>query len=334
MPITTHSIENERIYITKETALFTAVTPTNSNACRLTRGTFTASFPTMIRRDKTGSFSVFGGQLGRIGGSWSLEMDLAGNGTPTPVGVPDANLLIAAAFGQDPTVVTGSVTYNNSDSGYLVDIWDFSPAGYIQFAALGCLVSDFEIAWGDNFAVARFSGDATIIMDNKYFPSAPTGFKMGLSSYPSEPTTPVTSGNAVVGFDGIATLDGNVMPEITTGSFRYRSGRRMIRDTFGSYIGTGIESAKRNATMQFLMNDQVDAHLDNLLVKSKTKAAMTLAMQLGTTAGNIWTPTLNNVLMVAPSRQENQLRFSWNFPESMGQETNLTALDECALVLT
>lgn len=334
MPVTTHSIENERIYLVPEATLFTAVPPANSNACRLTRGSFTPQFPTMIRRDKTGSFSIYGEQLGRIGGTWSLEMDVAGNGSAGTA--PDCGPLLNAAFGALPTIVTStSVTYNNSDASYMIDIWDFSPSGYAQFAALGCVVSDLELSWGDNFATLRASGDCVIIMDNTYFTSVPVAaWKLGLTSYPTEPTTPVTNGNAVVGFDGIATLDGNVISEITTGSFRYTTGRRMIRDTFGSYIATGIEQAKRNVTMQFMMNDAIDANLIDLITKSKLKTAVTLAMQMGTTAGNIWSPTLNNVMLNPPTRQDGQLRFMWSFPQSMGQETSLTSKDECVLALT
>jgi hypothetical protein len=332
-----HNSRNDKLFVTHETVQFTAVTPTNADATRLTRGQFTGNFPTNTRADKTGELSLLGGQLGRINGSFSITMDLAGGDVVG--GPPDANNFISSCFGKagapTPTVSPTSFVYALDDTTYMIDAWDFAPTGFQQIAALASVVTDLEIAWGDNFGVLTINGVSAVIMDDNFLTSgATTAMKMGLSSYPTVPTTPVTHGGAAVGFTGQMTVDSNIMAEVKTGNMRWRSGRQLIQDSFGTYVATGVEAANRTATISFLTDDSDTTALKNVMLKAKTKAAVNTVMTVGTIAGNTWTGNFNNMLFNSPARQDGQIRFQQQFPESLAYESAVGAKDESTLVIT
>ena len=329
-----HNSRNDKLFVTHESTQFTAVVPANANATRLTRGQFTGNFPTNTRADKTGDLSLLGGQLGRINGTFSITKDLAASGAAGTV--PDDDKFISSCFGQASTVSAGvSVTYALADTVYMIDVWDYAPSGFQQIAALASVVTDMEIAWGDNFGVMTINGVSAVIMDDNFFTSgATTAMKMGLSSYPAVPSAPVTNGNAAVGFTGLMTIDSNTMEEVKTGTMRWRSGRQLIQDSFGTYVATGVEAANRTATISFLTDDSDSNALKNVMLKAKTKAPVTTVMQIGTIAGNTWTGTFNNMLYNSPARQDGQIRFQQQFPESLAYESAIGAKDESTLVIT
>lgn len=329
-----HNSRNDKLFVTHETVQFTAVPPAGANACRLTRGQFTGNFPTNTRSDKTGDLSLLGGQLGRVSGSFSITMDLAGGASAGAA--PDADPFISSCFGKAGVAVTSTWKYTLDDTTYMIDVWDYAPSGFQQIAALASVVTDLEIAWGDNFGVLTINGVSAIIMDDAFFAGgATTAMKMGLVTYPAVPSSGVvTTGNAVVGFTGVMTIDGNVMAEVKTGSMRWRSGRQLIQDSFGTYVATGVEAANRTATISFLTDDSDSSALSNVMLKSKTKAAVNTTMAIGTTTAHTWTGAFNNMLFNSPARQDGQIRFQQQFPESLAYESAIGMKDESTLILS
>lgn len=84
----------------------------NANACRFIRMELSNDVALLERPDKTGTRSQEGMVGGRKAGRWSIEMSVAGNGTPGVV--PDCDPILEALFGQASTPGTGTATISSS----------------------------------------------------------------------------------------------------------------------------------------------------------------------------------------------------------------------------
>lgn len=342
MPLLPYNIiptRAERIYLQPEVTFGTFVVATDDSACRLIRCTMTPSFPMLIRADKTGTLSQTVGIPGRIYGTYEVEMSLVGNGV---AGVqPDAFVLLEAAFGQAGVVVADtSVTYSLSDASYAFDLWSYrningaAGADLEQRLAGGSVVTTLEISFGQDFAILTARGDSMLILSSVYFSSASTVEKGGLTSFAVEPSAPVTNGYPAAGFVGLITIDGDQVFEIKTGTIVINTGRRLIRDTFGSFLPTGIEAAERVVTIALVTDDSDSATQAALKVVSESKAPITYSIQLGNVAGNIFTFTGANLVLNPPVLQDQQIRYQARWPEARCFSSTYTARDEITLVAT
>lgn len=240
-----------------------------------------------------------------------------------------------------PSSATATITgivYTVSDAGYSFDLWSFrnvngaTTTNLEQRVAGSCIVTDLSISFGGDFATLTARGDCLCILDSVYFASASLTEKGGLGSFPAEPAAPVTNGYPAPGFTGLIQVDTQTVAEIKTGTIAIRTGRHLIRDSFGSYTATGIEATERLITISLNMDDTDSTALANMKIKSKTKTAMAYSIQMGTVAGNIFTVSAANLILNPPAITEGQIRYGANFGGGQSYASTYTSKDELALI--
>jgi hypothetical protein len=147
-------------------------------------------------------------------------MSLAGSGVAgTP---PDAHLLWRALFGKYTNTPGTSDVYECDDVTKFIDQWHYvkgSPlTGTVsQEAALSCAVSQGVIEFGGDFATVEFSGESKVVLTSEAYSGSDTESKCGLGSFPAEPASPTTAGDACPGYKGTVTIDGNSYTTTKTG---------------------------------------------------------------------------------------------------------------------
>lgn len=267
---------------------------------------------------------------------------VAGNFAVTVIDATHFSIALAGGSGSY-TVSSASATitgilYTVSDAGYSFDMWSFrningsTTTNLEQRVAGSCIITDLSISFGGDFATLTARGDCLCILDSVYFSSSSTAEKGGLGSFPTEPSAPITNGYPAPGFTGAITVDAQAVAEIKTGSVSIRTGRHLIRDSFGSYTATGIEATERLVTISLDMDDTDSAALANMKIKSKTKAPIAYSIQMGTVAGNIFTVSAANLILNPPAITEGQIRYRSSFSGGQSYASTYTSKDELALV--
>jgi hypothetical protein len=258
--------------------------------------------PLNQRPDKTGALGLLKGTPGRGSASWSTRCSLAGSGAAGTA--PDIGPFLEALFGKVGQVAAGvSVTYAPEDDGNpSVTIWDFNrPATVAQRAIFGAIVQSGRFSWGDNFGMAEFSGEGKHVIDTDQFATADAAAKGGLSAIPAEPANPVTTGDAVTGYKGVITLDGKTYTTMRSGSIEVAVARELDHQNWDDdFPGQPIEGA-RTVTCEFTITDDDSADLKAMKLKAIAKTAFAAIIQIGKTAGNIWTFNVNRFVGEAPT---------------------------------
>jgi len=332
----------EHIYLQSETTFGQipntggTATLAGSNASRAINAGLVAVVNNYPRPDKTGTRSQVIGLLGRKSATWSLSQSLAGNGV---AGVaPDVAPILTALFGVAPTIVAStSVTYNLVDPSPIpsFSLWSFrTPATLAQRVVLGAVVGEATFQLGQNIATWSANGTGIWCLDSDNYSVEDSTEQGGLTSFPTEPVTPVTNGQSTVGFTGLATFDGNVIAEIQTASIRMRTGSAVVNDTFGSYYPVLSEGEMRTVGLSFTVYDSDGTGIKDLKAKAITQTPITITLQIGTIAGNIWTFTLNNVQLASPTYDDSKNRYMCVFPESLAHASSISVRNEIVLALT
>lgn len=330
---------NERLYLQLESAFGTinnssgTATVANGDACRHISASFQFDPQLLDRPDKTGSLGKTAGLAGRGIGQWSISQSVAGSGTAGTA--PDCDPILQCAFGKAASVSAGtSVTYALDDNAYSFTGWSFRTSSNVaQRAAAGCVVQEMRFDLGQGIAQWTARGVFKGLVDSIVFASLTTEEKCGLTAFPSEPGSPTTSGNAAKGYIGSFTADGNVLATIQSASIVLRNDDDLVY-SLGYELPTDIERGLRVAAVEFELKEDDSSGIDNLITKSRTKAAMDMVMVIGATAGNIWTFTLNDVQLNGLTYNDSSRRWQMGFGGSSANASSITAKDELTLVIT
>ncbi len=313
----------------------TTASVAGGNACRFIRMRLTNETAVIVRPDKTGSRSQTAGIKGRTFGRWSMEMSMVGNGSAGTA--PDADPLLTALFGKDPTVVGGtSVTYSFADDIPMCSLWSFrQPSTLDQRVMHSAVVQEATFNLGqDGAATWSCQGEGAALLTSNGFGSADATTKGGLSAFPTEPGSPTTNGGIIAGFTGLVQVESQTIAVIRTATVRVQTQNMLVKDTFGSYYPVLTEGGERTVQTAFSLYDSDDASTEAIKQASYDKVPVTITYQIGTVAGNIWTFSLNNIQLAAYELNDQQLRFTVDVAESRSYSTTLTSLDEMSLVIT
>jgi hypothetical protein len=330
---------NQRGYVQVESTYGTipnssgAATVGNSNAFRFTRLNMNPSVAQIVRPDKTGSLSQTVAAAGRRSGSGSMACSLAGSGTAGTA--PDIGAFLQALFGKAPAVSGGtSVTYAMDDNQYGLSVFDFwTPSTALQQIAFGTIVRRGRFSAGQDVASVEFDLQSRWVIDSAQFASAATAAKGGLTAFPSEPGSPTTNGNMAIGFTGANTIDGSSYAELRSFEIDINANRELPNDVFNSYYPGSPGGDIREVGVSWSIYDTDASALNTLKGKAISQTPVAVVFQIGTVPGNIWTFTMNNVVLNSPATDDGQRRKVVNF-SGRAYASSLTAKDECTLVLT
>ncbi len=300
----------ERLYLTLESTYGQAVAPGNDNACRLIKASMDNEIPTLVRRDKFGSFTPPSGVRGRVRAKWNYEGSLV-NGSG---GVPDADVLWQLLFSN---ASSGGVYTLSKASTVSANLWDYrDPSTAAQRVALGAVMSSATINLGQDIAEWQCEGEAMYVNNSLFFSTSDTTQKGGLVSFPAEPGSPVTHGGIIAGFTGSLTVDGITLATIRTATIKVETGVALVHDTFGTYYSTGIERGTRKVTFGFNMYEDDSSGQETIYAAAESKALINASCQIGTVTGSIFTFALTGIQLDAPTRDDSQLRFAVVYPDA------------------
>lgn len=308
-----------------------AVATTTINGTAMATATVTST-TTMT----TGQTWTIGGVTQTVGTGWA-------NGQYVIIVVDGTHIgLVASPVTGTYTVSTATATmpgvlYTLSDAPYSFDLWSYrninGVAGTVEQRVAGsCVTTSLEVTFGGDFSTLTARGDCLCVLDSGYFSSASTPEKGGLGSFPVEPAAPVTNGYPAPGFVGLATIGTQAILEIKTGTFAINTGRRLIRDSFGSYIPTGIEAAERSIMLDFTTDDTDSAALLNIKTASKTKTPISYSVLIGNVAGDEFVFSANNLILQPPAIGEQSVRYQDRFSGGQSFASTYTAKDELFLI--
>lgn len=302
----------------------------------------TPNMPKNVPPEFVGTRSSQLGILGRKLASFTMPgMDLIPSGAAGTV--PDLDLLLSAAFGVASTVIAStSVTYNLSDAipnALSLLLFQHGFSTLTQLCAWGGCVTEVEFTFNQDFMKVNISGQAAYLLDSDNFSNEDTIAKAGLTAFPAEPGgTPSYAGTVIPGFGPSASTavfdGGDLALYMTSGSIRYRTGYRVVNDTFQSGYGSQIIAGERSVTGAFQFRDSDAAALIDIKQKAKSNNGITAVITVGQVAGSRIAFTLNNLQMIPQAFNDQNDWVAADFPESMAHPTSATATDELIVAFT
>jgi hypothetical protein len=247
------------------------------------------------------------------------------------------------------TAARAKVSYTFVDTIAQFALWSFrTPSTLDQRVANTCVVSEVSFTLNQDVATWSANGDCLWVLGSNSFGIADAYQAGGLTTFPAEPSAPVTNGTIVPGFTGRfvagsaaknSTLAGYStaalsFPTIRNVSIRIQTQNMLVRDTFGSYYATLSEGDVRNVSISFNVYDDDGTAVNSLKQWADSVTAVDFVINLGTTPGNTWVHYLKNVYLATSVLGDGQLRFDVSFGDSRATASSLMLLDEYSLIIT
>jgi len=207
------------------------------------------------------------------------------------------------------------------------------------------VVAEATFNLNQDVATWQANGDCLWALRSKDFATADVYQAGGLTTFPPEPTTPVTSGSIIPGFTGrfvagassttasVYATAAVAFPTIRNATIRVQPNNMLVRATFGSYYATLTEGDVRNVTLSFNIYDDDSAAVNLLKTWGDSKAPVDFVLNLGTVAGNVWVHYMKNVYLASHQLSDGQLRFDASYADSRATTSNLGVKDEYSLII-
>ena len=238
------------------------------------------------------------------------------------------------------------LTYSFIDDITQFTLWSFRTAATLdQRVGHTCVVTEATFNLNQDVATWQANGDCLWVLRSKDFGTADVYQAAGLTTFPTEPATPVTNGSIIPGFTGrfvagASTATASVyataavaFPTIRNATIRIQTNNLLVRDTFGSYYATLTEGDVRNITVSFNIYDDDSTAVNTLKTWGDNKTPVDFVLNLGTVVGNTWVHYLKNVYLAAHQLSDGQLRFDASYADSRATTSNLGVRDEYSLVI-
>jgi len=321
---------NRRFYASQVSAYGTAVSPTNSNALRAVEMNFAPEQTRTLRPDVQPSLDSPVPSLGRKSCTGTVRASLAGSGTRgTP---PDIHQFLRSLFGKYTNSAGASDTYETDDVALYCDIWSWATNGGGE-SCLSSVVQQATFEFGQDYSVAEFQFEGKSYLSSWSFTGTDTEGKCGLAAYPTEPAAPVLNGNAVPGYKGSVTIGGQAYTTGRTGRITARIPKPLPKDGWGTDYPLEAGLDPREVDVEWSQYDDDLAALTTLKSNAMAGTQVDASWVLGSVAGNIWTFTLNDILLNPPTFDNSGSRRIVNF-SGRCYATSGTAKDCFKLVVT
>lgn len=244
------------------------------------------------------------------------------------------------------TVSRVKLTYTFIDDITQFTLWSFRTAATLdQRVGHTCVVTEMTFNLNQDVATWQANGDCLWVLRSKDFGTADVYQAAGLTTFPTEPATPVTNGSIIPGFTGrfvagASTATASVyataavaFPTIRNATIRIQTNNLLVRDTFGSYYATLTEGDVRNITLSFNIYDDDSTAVNTLKTWGDNKTPVDFVLNLGTVVGNTWVHYCKNVYLAAHVLGDGQLRMDASYADSRATTSNLGVRDEYSLVI-
>lgn len=338
--------QNERIYA-QVTHPYAATIPNSTGTATLAAGDYIphikAELPgfgaqTIRSAAKTGALGRLAGVQGRSGGE-RVRLQIPFQMSGVAGTVPDMDQILAGLMGQAATVNAGtSVVYSLSDAIPGVTVWSFRTAGgsatnVAQRCAWGTVLDEFEISTVDGELVMSVSGPCSFCLPSIGFASFSSAQKASLTAFPSEPASPVATGNIIPGF--IATISINGVSSFQAESFSVR-GRfnRTLRYSMSTRLPTIPLAGVRELAVSFRLFEENVSAMNTMRDLQRAGTPVDINVVFGDTAGYIATFALNGVVLNSEKLDDSGQEYILSMDENIASMTNATTKDELVITLT
>lgn len=253
-----------------------------------------------------------------------------------------------AGAGASGSVSRVKRTYTFVDDVSHFTLWSFRTAsGLDQRVAHTCVVTEATFNLNQDVATWSANGDCVWSLRSKDFSNSDVYQKAGLSTFPSEPSTPVTNGTIIPGFTG-RFVAGQCVANLTAATFattathfttirnatiRVQTNNMLIKDTFGSYYPTLTEGDVRNITISFNIYDDDSTEVNDLKHFGDAKLPIDVIINLGTVVGNTFVFWMKNIYLQSHQLGDGQLRFDASYADSRATTSSLSVRDEFSLTI-
>jgi hypothetical protein len=248
--------------------------------------------------------------------------------------------------GATGTVSRAKLTYTFVDDITQFTLWSFRTASTLdQRVGHTCVVTEVIFNLNQDVATWQANGDCLWVLRSKDFSTADVYQAAGLTTFPSEPTTPVTNGSIIPGFTGrfvagassttasVYAAAAVAFPTIRNATIRVQTNNLLVRDTFGSYYPTMTEGDVRNVALTFNIYDDDSPAVNTLKTWGDSKVPVDFVLNIGTVVGNTWIHYLKNVYLAAHVLGDGQLRFDASYADSRATASSLSVKDEYSLII-
>lgn len=191
------------------------------------------------------------------------------------------------------------------------------PAAAQQLIINMCVAERLRIAINGDTHDVSISGNGQQLIDSITFVN-PTG---GLTSFPVEPTSPVTNGVPIAGHYGQVWIGSPIakFASLQAASLELANGVIMREREFGSQVPLGHAEGVRSISAELDLFEQDNADTTALMTAAKNRTAIKLYFQLGTTLGQIFAAYMSAVILPLPGRSDDQENVRWTFAGARAQ---------------
>ncbi len=206
-----------------------------------------------------------------------------------------------AAYVSGGTASRVGYKYTLSDSIVSLAMWSFrQPSTIDQRVISGAVCTEANFSLGADVATCSFNGEGVWALGSNQFSVADATQKSGLTTFPTEPSSPTTNGGMIVGFTGKIAVNGYNLANLRTANVRLSTGNVVIKDNFGSYYGNSPEGDERSVGVSFSLYEDDSTAYANLIQIAHDKTACTIPLFMGTASGSIFGLILNGVQLTPP----------------------------------
>lgn len=276
------------------------------------------------------------GMAGRRSATWEAVFPWQPSGTAGTV--PNLDPVLQAIFCAAPTVSAGvSVTYAFPSTAQpsQLSFFLFRTAGsnVFQRAVRGCVVNAFTIATSGEEATLTVSGTCAGEIDSVNFASYSTADKGGLTSFPTEPSSPTAVGSSIVAFIGSVSVDSVTSHSVESWSIN-ASMNRGLQYKFGERTPSVPTARLRDLAYSLSIFEENTSALSALRFKWYNSTAVPVSFILGDVAGAIAAFTMATTVL--PSEELDQIDgqsiVRWNAAQAYSSAVGQN--DELVLTLT
>ncbi len=217
--------------------------------------------------------------------------------------------------------ISGAVGYplaTSLPSLSLASYWD--PSTTQQDIQNGAVVNEMKLTLNGETHDLAFSGPAQQLIDSITFASG----QGGLSSFPSEPSNPVTNGVPIAGHKGQYWFGATPAKFATflSGDLTINNAAIMREREGGSQVALGHAEMVRTVELQMSLYELDDANTQAIRTAAKNRTTIKAYLQLGDTQGTLFAFYIPAWVPQVPTRAEAQDNVEWQFAAGRAQGTS------------
>jgi hypothetical protein len=216
--------------------------------------------------------------------------------------------VFANAYVSGGSVSKANTKWILADTFQPFTLWDFvGLATGEQQAGINCIPGEISWELGNDVLTMSLSGTGGWSLPSWRFAAASTEEKAGLTSFPSEPASPVLTGGIITGFIGYVVVDGQNIAEILRATLTFTTGIQMDEQDWNNLLPDGHEADRRRVSLSLTLKDSDTAAGDNFKGKALDGTGVGVWLRSGDVVGSMFGWYMPNVQFTPHNRQDGDL---------------------------